>query len=175
MRVHFKKTGERRYGVWVEREKAPTMMMHPAPGFDEYLPHDLLHFVAEAEWGIDDAIFGQLAAGGDAGTFWPVEQDVANKWAHRGRRLKKLGSARRSEELASMLERAWHAHAEVSDEQLARVLRTLDDLARRWHALDVGQSLTLEWPLRPKRSFASRAARRDGAGTRARSGAHARG
>ena len=63
MLVHFRKTGSRRYGVFVEREGAPSLQMDPAPGFDDYLPHDLLHFVAEAEWGIDGGVFGQLAAG----------------------------------------------------------------------------------------------------------------
>ena len=197
MRVHFKKTGERRYGVWVERDRAPALMMHPAPGFDPYLPHDLLHLVAEAEWGIDEAVFGQLAAGGDAGTFWPVERDVPNRWAHRGERLRKLGSGRRSERLAGLLEVAWHARrttsplpeewgrrledAGVEDRsRFERVVRELDDLARRWHSLQVGGVLTLEWPrpegrpLRPTQSSASRAGRRDGAAIRARSDGRAR-
>ncbi len=152
MRVHFKKTGERRYGVWVERDCAPAMMMHPAPGFDAYLPHDLLHLVAEAEWGIDEAVFGQLAGGGDAGTFWPVEPGVANKWAHRGERLRKLGSGRRSEELAGALQVAWRTRRSA-DARVAALLPQLDALARRWHALQVGGVLTLEWP-RPRRAAA---------------------
>ncbi len=49
MLVHFRKTGARRYAVLAERELAPAVVAHPAPGYDEYLPHDLLHFVAEAE------------------------------------------------------------------------------------------------------------------------------
>jgi hypothetical protein len=198
MRVQFKRTGERRYGIWVERDRAPAMMMHPAPGFDPYLPHDVLHFVAEAEWGIDESVFGQLAAGGDAGTFRPVERDVPNTWAHRGERLKKLGSGRRSERLAGLLEVAWQARrsgaplpeewerrladAGVEDRrQFERVLVELDALARRWRSLQVGGVLTLEWPrpegrqLRPKRSSASRAARLGGGAIRARSGGRARG
>jgi hypothetical protein len=162
MRVRFSRTGERRYGVFVERENAPAMMMHPAPGFDPYLPHDLLHFVAEAEWGIDEAVFGQLAAGGDAGTFWPVEQHVANKWKHRAERLRKLGSGRRSELLAGLLHDAWLARrtrrplpnrderlraAGVDDHlRFERVVAGLDELAARWHGLPIGESLTLEWP-----------------------------
>jgi hypothetical protein len=198
MRVHFKKTGERRYGVWVERELAPAMMMHPAPGFDPYLPHDVLHFVAEVEWGIDESVFGQLAAGGDAGTFWPVDRQVPNKWAHRGERLRKLGSGRRSERLAGLLEIAWHTRrsgaalpaewrlrleeAGIDDPaRFDRVVVGLDALARRWQTLQVGGVLTLEWPrpegrpLRPTRSSASRAGRRAGGAIRARSGGRARG
>jgi hypothetical protein len=172
MRVHFRKTGERRYGVFVERENAPAMMMHPAPGYDVHLPHDLLHFVAEAEWGIDEAVFGQLAAGGDAGTFWPMEQHVANKWAHRGERLKKLGSGRRSELLTDLLHRAWAAQrgralpddwderlraAGLQDApRLERVVGELDELAKRWRSLPVGGALTLEWPRAERRSHRRR-------------------
>jgi len=71
MLVHFRKIGPRRYSVRVEPEGTPALVAHPAPGYNEYLPHDLLHFVAEAEWGLDGAVFGQLAAGGDPGIFLP--------------------------------------------------------------------------------------------------------
>ena len=66
MLVHFRKTGARRYAVLVERDHAPTLVAQ-APGYDDYLPHDLLHFVAEAEWGLDGGVFGQLAAGRRSG------------------------------------------------------------------------------------------------------------
>ena len=197
VRVHFKRNGERRYSIVVERELAPAMTMQPAPGYDDFLPHDLLHFVAEAEWGIDDGVFGQLAAGGDAGTFWPTEQNVANKWKHRGERLRKAATAMgRSEQLAAALETSWRRrygmpeklHRRETYELLAslsetidRIAPRLDELARRWHALQVGGVLTLDWPraegrsVRPKPSSASRGAPRDGAGSRARSGARAHG
>lgn len=164
MVVHFRKTAARRYGVFVDRERAPAMMMHPAPGFDEFLPHDLLHFVAEAEWGIDGAVFGQLAAGGDAGAFWPVEQKLIARSMRRRRREQRLGQGRgrRSELLAGILECAWNARrgrarlpadwnerlaaARVEPERLEPILVSLDDLAERWHALLVGESIALEWP-----------------------------
>ncbi len=69
--VTFTKTGARRYRVAATRDKAPELVMDPAPGFDSFLPHDLVHFLVECEWGIQNGIFGQLAAGGDAGTFRP--------------------------------------------------------------------------------------------------------
>jgi hypothetical protein len=53
MKVSFMKTGARRYGVLVRRDRAAEFVMNPAPGYDDYLPHDLLHFVAEAEWKLD--------------------------------------------------------------------------------------------------------------------------
>jgi len=79
MLVRFRKTGARRYDVLVERERAPSVIAH-APGYDDYLPHDLLHFVAEAEWGLDGAVFGQLAAGGDPGIFLPIEPELVAAW-----------------------------------------------------------------------------------------------
>jgi hypothetical protein len=33
------------------------------------MPHDLMHLVVEAQLGLTNGIYGQLAAGGDAGTF----------------------------------------------------------------------------------------------------------
>jgi hypothetical protein len=166
MLVHFRKTGTRRYAVLVERERAPTVIAN-APGYDDYLPHDLLHFVAEAEWGLDGAIFGQLAAGGDPGLFSPVEPELRKRWRRRRKlRPRTHPKGRRSELLACALERAWYASrlrrplpdgwddllakARVESEQLARVVASLDELAERWHGLRIGEELTLEWP-RPER------------------------
>jgi hypothetical protein len=50
MPVTFAKTGARRYGARVERELAHDVFIDPAPGYHDHLPHDRLHFVAEAEW-----------------------------------------------------------------------------------------------------------------------------
>src|SRR5918911_1133011 len=100
MLVHFRKTGLRRYGLFVDREHAPPVAAHPAPGYDDYLPHDLLHFVAEAEWGLDGAVFGQLAAGGDPGIFLPVERALVPQWVRRRKlRRKTHPKGRRSEVL----------------------------------------------------------------------------
>jgi hypothetical protein len=89
MKVLFMKTGARRYGVLIQREHAAEVVMNPAPGYDDYLPHDMLHFVAEAKWELDGAVFGQLAAGGDAGTFYPTDQSLIPR-AMRDRKRRKL-------------------------------------------------------------------------------------
>lgn len=110
MLVHFRKTGPHRYAVLVERERAPALVAHSAPGYDDYLPHDLLHVVAEAEWGLDGAVFGQLAAGGDPGIFLPVDPDLVAPWVRRRKlRPKAHPKGRRSELLAYALECAWNA------------------------------------------------------------------
>ena len=167
MLVHFRKTGARRYAVLVEREGAPALIADPAPGYDEYLPHDLLHFVAEAEWGLDGAVFGQLASGGDPGIFLPVEREFVAQWVRRRKlRPKVHPKGRRSELLAFALECAWKARhqrrplpddwdgllacARVDRERLARVVASLDEVAERWHDLRIGEELSLEWP-RPER------------------------
>lgn len=52
-----------------------------------------------------------------------------------------MPDGRRSEQLAWELEQGWRArtlHPELQQK--------LDDLAGRWHALQVGGALTLEWP-----------------------------
>jgi hypothetical protein len=173
MLVRFVKSSRRHYGVVVERASGPTVVAEPAPGYDDFLPHDLLHFVAEAEWGLDGAVFGQLAAGDDPGLFLPADEELVGRWV-RDRKLRRtrehrrgdLEAARaegaRSEAIAGVLRFAWAARARkaplpeywdvlltragVEPEQLDRVLHALDELAHRWHGLQVGRSLTLEWP-----------------------------
>ena len=69
MKVEFRKTGERRYAVIIARDGLPHLEMNPAPGFDALMPHDLLHLLVEQELDLRRGIFGQIAAGGTAGTF----------------------------------------------------------------------------------------------------------
>ena len=65
MKVTFTKR-QRRYDVYVTRNRATDLYIRSAPGYDDWLPHDVLHFVAEAEYGLDRAVFGDLASGGNA-------------------------------------------------------------------------------------------------------------
>jgi hypothetical protein len=141
VKVIFVKTGERRYAVQVGRDRYPDLRCGSI-GYDDWLPHDLLHFVAEAEHGLEGGIFGDLAAGGNARIFQPTDRAlVAKLWRRQRIRPTRLPDGRRSEELARELERGWR------ERTLSRGLqRTLDELAERWHALQVGGSLTLEWP-----------------------------
>src|SRR5437763_13185228 len=110
MRVTFQKTNQRRYGVHVHRDAAPALWMY-GPGYDDDLPHDLLHFVAESELGIDGGVFGDVAAGGNAKIFQPVDKDlVAKMWRRKRMRRYVLPEGTRSERLAGLLEDAWKAH-----------------------------------------------------------------
>jgi hypothetical protein len=139
--VTFVKRAGQRYSVHVERERAPDLWCGSI-GYDDWLPYDLLHFVAEAEYGLDAGIFGDLAAGGNARIFMPVERELIPKmWRKQRIRRTRLPDGRRSEELAWQLDRGWRERTLRPELQ-----RKLDDLAKRWHALQVGGSLTLEWP-----------------------------
>jgi hypothetical protein len=88
MKVHFIRSGERRYGMRIERADAPVLVMNPAPGFDPDLPHDMVHFVVEAALGLKTGVFGQIAAGGDAGSFH-VEAGAALSAKERQRAARK--------------------------------------------------------------------------------------
>ncbi|MBB6424661.1 hypothetical protein [Sphingopyxis sp. JAI128] len=88
MKVHFIRSGERRYSMRIERAGLPVLVMDPAPGFDPDLPHDMVHFVVEAALGLQTGVFGQIAAGGDAGAFH-VEADGALSAKQRQRAARK--------------------------------------------------------------------------------------
>lgn len=96
MVVVFRRTGERRYAVEARRPVFPNLEMNPAPGYDALIPHDLMHMVVEAQLGLSRGVFGQLAAGGDAGTFHPIftqnetPREMARVRTHVKERGKKL-------------------------------------------------------------------------------------
>jgi hypothetical protein len=139
--VTFVKTGAQRYAVEVSRDRYPDLRCGSI-GYDDWLPHDVLHFVAEAEYGLDGGVFGDLAAGGNARIFVPVDgRLIAKMWRKEGIKRTRLPDGRRSEELAGELEHGWRARTLQSHLQ-----QKLDDLAARWHGLQVGGSITLEWP-----------------------------
>jgi hypothetical protein len=141
MRVRFIKK-EHRYDVYVDRDRATDLFIRSAPGYDDWLPHDVLHFVAEAEFGLDDGIFGHLATGGNARIFIPVDpRETTKLWRQNRIKKVKLPDGRRSEQLAWRLERGWRART-LEPALLAK----LDALAERWHALPLGGALTLDWP-----------------------------
>ena len=89
MKVHFIRSGERRYSVRIVRAEGPALVMDPAPGFDPDLPHDMVHFVVEAALGLKTGVFGQIAAGGNAGSFRVEASDGALSAKERQRAVRK--------------------------------------------------------------------------------------
>lgn len=163
MEVRFERTGQRRYAVAVHRDLHGDLRMDPAPGYSDLIPHDLVHLVVEEELGLRDGIFGQLAAGGNAGTFVPTEELRTKAWARQvERRNRSTGrDMARSEELAARVYPRWLRNSghlpgshyvqqdppptDLTDAELARAFRRLDELAAQWRAVAVGESLSVQW------------------------------
>ena len=167
MKVEFRRTGDRQYAVVIIVAGRPTLEMKPAPGYDARMPHDLIHFVVERELAIRHGIFGQLAAGGTAGTFHPTanatmpSREAARQRravAKRGTKLLQQGRAdsARSEQAADICLRAWVTRkargaftvtndVPYSAAELARVCDVLDELSAAWTKLGIGQALVLTW------------------------------
>jgi hypothetical protein len=122
MLVTFIRTGQRRYAVRATVQGMPDLEMNPAPGYDPLMPHDLQHFIVERSLGIDGAIYGQLAAGGTAGTFHAVTQGKDLRAASRDRRKRDRRSIRlmsghaedcaRSERATYVCWHDWLSHSE---------------------------------------------------------------
>ncbi len=167
MDVTFTKLAGRRYLMTVVRERGPQLAPRHGPGYHDYLPHDAVHFIVEAEARLSGGVFGRIAAGW-SNIFWAADPGLLR---HAGRReAKRRPSATeradmaRSEELASICQPLWELRAghraelpiwfsgltpdAVESSPLhERILGRLDEFAARWHALPVGRSVTLSWPV----------------------------
>jgi hypothetical protein len=172
MNVRFRRTGARRYAVVVTLEGEPPRAMDPAPGYDDDIPHDVVHYVVEAELGLENGVYGRAARG--AGSFVSTaERDThprerARQQRKQRKRERALGAqdARQaadmaqSERVASLCDVAWRrrhgqhpdparsAPVPQADDAAAveRVVSRLDALAPLWRALPVGGELVFEWP-----------------------------
>jgi hypothetical protein len=172
MRVVFQRTGERRYAVVVEVPGQAAQTMNPAPGFDDHIPHDLVHYVVEAALGLEAGVFGRAARGG--GTFYAAgsatnSRDQARRRRKQARREQGLRRERANEEQLETSERiaylsdiAWRRRqgqrpdlaftapsAPLSALDAARVERVvllLDELAPQWNQLCAGGELSFSWP-----------------------------
>lgn len=178
MQVIFKRTGVRRYAVIVTVPGESTRAADPAPGYDDDIPHDLVHYVVEAELRLAHGVYGRAARG--AGTFIATaERDVSAR--QRARRQRKQNRAERalrsqggaaaaematSERLAGLSDVIWRRRAGQRADTLRaapvvraedataieRVVARLDVLAPLWRALPVGGELEFAWPsLEPSR------------------------
>jgi hypothetical protein len=126
----FRRIGQRRYAIEAKRPRFRDVEMNPAAGYDRWMPHDLLHLVVEAQLGLTRAVFGQLAAGGDAGTFRPgfepqetsrVAARVRHRVKARGKTLTLEGrdESAQSERATYICWYEWLARSQSSDRQTA--------------------------------------------------------
>ena len=172
MNVRFRRTGVRRYAVVVTLAGEPPRAMDPAPAYDDDIPHDLVHYVVEAELGLANGVYGRAARG--AGTFIATAEGGINpkEWARKQRKQQKLeralgaqdarqaGDMAQSERLAALCDIAWRrkhgqrpepgrsAPVPLTEDAavVGRVVSRLDAIAPLWRALLVGDELVFEWP-----------------------------
>jgi hypothetical protein len=152
MKVTFTRTAERRYRVSVEGEGVVSSWMEPAPGYDSRLPHDMAHFIVENELGIKGGIFGQLANGGNAGTFRPIDEQANRKVIKRGKQMlaKNRNDAALSEKIVYLACQRWNnkpseaLNAEgISEDDIMKVCRQFDTVSAIWTKLSVGRVLKI--------------------------------
>lgn len=167
MDVTFTKVAGRRYLMTVVRERGPQLAPRHGPGYDDYLPHDAVHFIVEAEARLAGGVFGRIAAG-QSNMFWAADPKMLRRQGRREAKRRPSATERadmgRSEELASICRPLWELRAGhrrelplwysgltpgslESSPLRERILARLDEFAARWHALPVGCSITLPWPL----------------------------
>ena len=92
MIVRFKKESDHHYSITIVKRDGSKLRMGKAPGYSQWLPHDLQHLIVEKAFHLNAGIFGQIEAGGTAGTFHEVEEDGSKRErARRRRTLKKKG------------------------------------------------------------------------------------
>jgi hypothetical protein len=165
MDVTFTKGPGRRYLLTVVREHGPELAPRHGPGYDDYLPHDAVHFLVEAEAGLSGGVFGRIAAG-QSNLFWAADPAIRKRQARREARRRPTEAEHadmaRSEKLASLCEPLWQLRAGhrsglpdwfgALDPRLPqsplveRVLTRLNDFATHWRPLPEGAGITLPWP-----------------------------
>jgi len=164
MTLVFRRTGQRRYAVEVRRPGLPDLEINPAPGYDPLMPHDLMHLVVEARLGLTRAIYGQLAAGGNAGTFrLSVDRDQSSRQitrarkrvTARGKNLLKDGrdECAQSERATYLCLQEWRGQSagatellSISQSKMEEICEHLDQLSSHWSNLEIGQSMAVAWP-----------------------------
>jgi hypothetical protein len=190
MEVTFSKLSGRRYMMTVVRERGPELAPRQGPGYHDYLPHDAVHFLVEAEAGLSGGVFGQIASGRN-NIFTTADPALRRHQARREAKQQSRGTSRadlaRSESLASLCLPLWElrtGHRREAPDRcspiardlydspvVARILARLDEFAARWHALPVGGGITLTWPpIRPGSARSEGRRQRTGTATAAHHG-----
>jgi len=164
MEVTFTKLPGRRYEMTVIRERGPLLAPRTGPGYHEYLPHDAVHFLVEAEAGLRGGAFGRIAAG-QSNMFWPADPALLRRQRRRDKAHRPTpgehADMAASEHLAGMCQVLWEIRAgqratppewfsrvdaaTLGSPLVQRILGRLDEFASWWHHLPPYGSITLPW------------------------------
>lgn len=155
MQVSFTRTGPRRDAVRAARRGFPTVHMDPAPGFDERLPHDLIHFVVERARAQRRTKRRSKALAREGRADGELSEHAASVGHHE--RLARSDDAAARGEAASMASYVRRVRASLSSAEqelltgaaVDRICRRLDEVSARWRELGEGESITLSWPGEP--------------------------
>jgi len=166
MEVTFTKLEGRRYLMTVVRERGPELAPRQGPGYDDYLPHDAEHVLAESEAGLSRVSSGGSPSAGATFSRRPPRSYGRHqaRWeAKRRPRATDYADMACSESLASLCQPLWELHAGLRSELplwtsrvepdlvasplVERIVERLGEFAARWHALPADGSVTLVWPL----------------------------
>jgi hypothetical protein len=164
--VTFTKLAGRRYEMAIIREHGPQLEPRGGPGYHDFLPHDAIHFLVEAEAGLAGGAFGRIADG--ESNIFAVADPALRRRQHRREKARRPTPGQHadmatSEMLAGACQRLWELRAghiaalpewfslidpeTLKPDLVQRILRRLDTFAELWHPLPVGGSITLAWPL----------------------------
>jgi hypothetical protein len=160
--VTFRKLPGRRYSMSIARDRGPVLAPRQGPGYDDYLPHDAVHFLVEVEARLARGVFGQIAAGRN-NIFWAADPAERRHQARLEKKKKPTPSEyadmTSSERLASLCQPLWQLRAghraqppdwltldSPPSPLVERILGRLDEFAARWRRLPAGGSITLTWP-----------------------------
>ena len=169
MEVTFTKIPGRRYVMTVVRERGPELAPRQGPGYDDYLPHDAVHFLVEAEARLAGGVFGRIAAGHN-NLFWPADPVTRQHQARRERKWKpgqqEQADMARSESLASVCQPLWELRAghrgelpawfsrlgpgTLESPLMERILARVGEFAAQWGPLPGHRGVTLPWPVPPR-------------------------
>ncbi len=171
MDVTFTRTGETTYMTEVHRADNVVLSV-PAAGASARMPHDLVHLVVEQHLGMDQGFWGCIAAGAEmrgmavlSGRRRPhAKERSSSVLKAAGQRLTESEhmvtlfldlalsrlDLRNPERARSRINNSWHAHDRpqysVDCQQVCRVCAGLRSVRDRWIALEIGASITLDWP-----------------------------
>lgn len=165
MHVTFTRLTGDRYGVDVIRASGPPARLRASPRHREQLPAAIAHLVVEREFGLRLGMFGQLAAGGDAGSFWSAPADRDTRLANRAHRLQITGRGDlgRSVALVALCTATWELEsgrratplegpwplfdaAAVPGRAVATAVRLFGEIAAQWSVLGVREQVAFDWP-----------------------------